>query len=199
MNREYHSFYEKKNGEINRSIHQSEFQGREFRSMTINRSNANINGAATAAFVVAAFRAIAVTTAFIASIGFAGRVNSARGYGGSRLGLNLGQNPGYRLLRNGARGQGHRGKWGYLHGFLPLRSFSKGPLYQRTGILAKYNQKMINHFMFELNANKLLIFNLLILLQAGRTNTISGFYHAGTGLYDEPTQTPTVGHAVSGA
>jgi hypothetical protein len=134
--------------------------------MTKNTLNANINGTATVAtgatFIApATFSPVTIAPAFVPTIGFAGWINRALNNGRRSLRLNLGQDFVDGLLRYRPRINWNGGKRGNLHGILPSD--------RRETILPELYQKNINHFVFKLNLDKLLIFNLFSLVQG---NTI---------------------------
>lgn len=138
--------------------------------MSFQGLNTNIDGAAAPAFV-AALAPVAVASGFVASVGFAGRIDRALNNGCSRLRLNLGQDFGHSLLRNRPRSDRHGGKRGYLHDSLPGQLPG-----QLTAILAKHGQKIINHFMLGWIAYNSLILNLFNFTDAN----ITGLHHADT-------------------
>jgi hypothetical protein len=117
--------------------------------------NANINRtAATALVPAAALRAIAVAAAFIAALGFGGRIDSALNNGCGRLRLHLGHRLGYSFLRHGSRCNRHGWEWGYLHKLLPRNTVNM------VLLLREYNQKILNHFVVNYKLDKSLILRL---------------------------------------
>jgi hypothetical protein len=110
--------------------------------MIMKGSNANINGTAATALVAATLSAITIASAFVATLGFAGRVNGALRNGHGSLRLNLRHRFGYSLRLNDPRGNRQGRKRGNLH-----TNLTKLFLMNTGRIIAGYYKKSINYFM----------------------------------------------------